>query len=367
MSRLICSPATLPRSVGFWLTLLYPLREAEAAASGTGQTGLGWWSRSLWHPAGLEVHAPVLLACLYCSGPRLRHDAQGGMDRGVAGSLACSGRSAGRAAGPDSFSVGRRARATLRRRRAHGHTARSRRVERLFLGCGDVGCGLRVERRRRRGRDARLARAHGRGLALERVTPRACRSRGRLLHLQRTRGGGLRAPRGRRPAASRSSTSTRTSAAARGAWSNAGPKSGRWTWPSLAGSMPTTRPASNASPSTWCASRTQYLAVVNARLEGLPLPLDVAIYNAGMDVHEDCRTGGRAGFDAAVLPPASDSSSSGRAARVCQSRSCSPAGTRAPACRQDRLVALHRMTIETAAGVCRGDAAERAGLGSLGR
>ncbi len=107
---------------------------------------------------------------------------------------------------------------------------------------------------------------------------------------------------------------------------------------------------------------TQYLDVVNARLERLPLPLDVAIYNAGMDVHEDCRTGGRTGFDAALLRARE------RLVFEWARRTGVPiafvlaGGYTGPGMSADRLVALHRMTIETATEVC----GREGGLGSLG-
>jgi len=95
----------------------------------------------------------------------------------------------------------------------------------------------------------------------------------------------------------------------------------------------------------------EYLGLVRARLERLPARFDVALYNAGMDPHEDCPTGGHAGFDAALL--------GAREQLVFEwaRRSGVPiafvlaGGYTGGEMSKARLVGLHRLTIEAAARV----------------
>ena len=96
----------------------------------------------------------------------------------------------------------------------------------------------------------------------------------------------------------------------------------------------------------------QYLAVVRARLEGLPLPFDVALYNAGVDVHEDCRTGGLAGFDAALLAAREQLVFDWARRSGVPTAFVLAGGYTGGDMSEERLVGLHRITIEAAAGVC---------------
>jgi acetoin utilization deacetylase AcuC-like enzyme len=95
----------------------------------------------------------------------------------------------------------------------------------------------------------------------------------------------------------------------------------------------------------------EYLDLVSARLERLPVSFDLALYNAGMDPHEDCVTGGHAGFDAALLGAREQ-----LVFEWCR-RSGVPiafvlaGGYTGGEMSNERLVALHRLTIEAAARV----------------
>ena len=95
---------------------------------------------------------------------------------------------------------------------------------------------------------------------------------------------------------------------------------------------------------------SRYLDVVSARLEGLPRDMDVAIYNAGMDVHEDCRTGGCGGFDDAVLTAREQLVFAWARWRDVPIAFVLAGGYTGGRLTEDRLVHLHRMTIDAAAG-----------------
>ena len=92
-----------------------------------------------------------------------------------------------------------------------------------------------------------------------------------------------------------------------------------------------------------------YLDLVRARLDALPDGLDVAIYNAGMDVHEECRTGGRAGFDDGLLAARERLVFDWGRQRDVPIAFVLAGGYTGGDMTRDRLVGLHRITIETAA------------------
>jgi acetoin utilization deacetylase AcuC-like enzyme len=92
-----------------------------------------------------------------------------------------------------------------------------------------------------------------------------------------------------------------------------------------------------------------YLGLVRTRLDALPDHPDVAIYNAGMDVHEDCRTGGRAGFDDALLASREQLLFDWGRQRGVPIAFVLAGGYTGGDMTQDRLVGLHRITVETAA------------------
>jgi acetoin utilization deacetylase AcuC-like enzyme len=91
-----------------------------------------------------------------------------------------------------------------------------------------------------------------------------------------------------------------------------------------------------------------YLEVIESRLNELDIKPDLCIYNAGMDADERCEVGGLPGIDAAILKK--------REAIVfdwAKSRGVSIAfvlagGYSGTTLSQDELVALHRLTIESA-------------------
>ena len=74
----------------------------------------------------------------------------------------------------------------------------------------------------------------------------------------------------------------------------------------------------------------------------------MAIYNAGVDVHQDCRTGGRAGFDDDLIQARERLVFDwGRSAGI-PIAFVLAGGYTGGEMTQDRLVNLHRITIETA-------------------
>ena len=94
---------------------------------------------------------------------------------------------------------------------------------------------------------------------------------------------------------------------------------------------------------------SMYLSIVRARLEALTADFDVAIYNAGMDVHQDCRTGGQAGFDDDLVQLRERLVFEWGCRRGIPIAFVLAGGYTGGAMTQDRLVGLHRITIETAA------------------
>ena len=92
-----------------------------------------------------------------------------------------------------------------------------------------------------------------------------------------------------------------------------------------------------------------YLSVVRARLDALPGDLDVAIYNAGVDVHQDCRTGGQAGFGDDLIQARERLVFEWGCRRGVPIAFVLAGGYTGGEMTQDRLVTLHRITIETAA------------------
>ena len=97
------------------------------------------------------------------------------------------------------------------------------------------------------------------------------------------------------------------------------------------------------------AEASVYLSVVRRRLDALPDDFDLAIYNAGVDVHEDCRTGGRAGFGDDLIQARERLVFEWGHARGVPIAFVLAGGYTGGAMTQDRLVTLHRITIETAA------------------
>jgi acetoin utilization deacetylase AcuC-like enzyme len=93
---------------------------------------------------------------------------------------------------------------------------------------------------------------------------------------------------------------------------------------------------------------SRYLIVVATRLDALPGDLDVAIYNAGMDVHEDCRTGGCAGLGDDLITAREQLIFQWGRTRGVPIAFVLAGGYTGGAMTQDRLVGLHRITIETA-------------------
>ncbi len=102
----------------------------------------------------------------------------------------------------------------------------------------------------------------------------------------------------------------------------------------------------------YVSSPPEYLATVERCLAELDCKaLDLCLYNAGMDPHEDCAIGGRPGITGEVLAT--------REAMVfewCRQRSLPIAfahagGYVSPGFNQDTLVSLHRLTIRSA-GAC---------------
>jgi acetoin utilization deacetylase AcuC-like enzyme len=94
---------------------------------------------------------------------------------------------------------------------------------------------------------------------------------------------------------------------------------------------------------------SRYLDLVSARLEALPLDMEVAVYNAGMDVHEDCLTGGRDGFDDALLTARERLVFGWARRRALPIAFVLAGGYTGGRLTEDRLVNLHRMTIDAAA------------------
>jgi acetoin utilization deacetylase AcuC-like enzyme len=92
-----------------------------------------------------------------------------------------------------------------------------------------------------------------------------------------------------------------------------------------------------------------YLDVVRARLESLP-DVEVAIYNAGVDVHEDCRTGGSAGIDDALLAARERLVFEWARRRALPIAFVLAGGYTGGTMSRNRLVDLHRITIDAAAG-----------------
>ena len=91
-----------------------------------------------------------------------------------------------------------------------------------------------------------------------------------------------------------------------------------------------------------------YLAVIEARLNELDIKPDLCIYNAGMDPDERCEVGGLPGIDAAMLKKREDLVFDWAKSRSIPIAFVLAGGYSGKILSQDELVALHRLTIESA-------------------
>ena len=92
-----------------------------------------------------------------------------------------------------------------------------------------------------------------------------------------------------------------------------------------------------------------YLPTIERRLEALGSErFDLCLYNAGMDPHQDCRVGGLAGIDAAVLARRENLVFSWCRERKLPIAFVLAGGYLGPGLDQDGLVALHRLTLTAA-------------------
>lgn len=93
-----------------------------------------------------------------------------------------------------------------------------------------------------------------------------------------------------------------------------------------------------------------YLEAMYDALDWIP-EVDVAIYNAGMDPHEDCVIGGRDGIDAKMLQDREKLVYDWAAERQVPVAFTLAGGYLSYNLKQDQLVDLHRLTVKAAAGV----------------
>ena len=92
-----------------------------------------------------------------------------------------------------------------------------------------------------------------------------------------------------------------------------------------------------------------YLPTIRRRLEALgDERFDLCLYNAGMDPHEQCRVGGLAGIDESVIVRREDLVFSWCRNRKLPIAFVLAGGYIGPGLDQDRLVALHRITLTAA-------------------
>lgn len=91
-----------------------------------------------------------------------------------------------------------------------------------------------------------------------------------------------------------------------------------------------------------------YLPKIESRLDELELKPDLCIYNAGMDPDERCEVGGLPGIDASILKQREKLVFDWAKSRGVPIAFVLAGGYSGKALTQDELVALHRMTIESA-------------------
>jgi acetoin utilization deacetylase AcuC-like enzyme len=94
----------------------------------------------------------------------------------------------------------------------------------------------------------------------------------------------------------------------------------------------------------------QYLPTLRARLSMLDaLPFDVCLYNAGMDLHEECALGGLPGVTTELLAEREQMVFRWAAERCVPVAFVLAGGYTGPRLPRRQLVALHRLTVEAAA------------------
>lgn len=91
-----------------------------------------------------------------------------------------------------------------------------------------------------------------------------------------------------------------------------------------------------------------YLEVIESRLNELDIKPDLCIYNAGMDADERCEVGGLPGIDAAILKKREAIVFDWAKSRGVPIAFVLAGGYSGTTLSQDELVALHRLTIESA-------------------
>jgi acetoin utilization deacetylase AcuC-like enzyme len=91
-----------------------------------------------------------------------------------------------------------------------------------------------------------------------------------------------------------------------------------------------------------------YLEVIESRLNELDIKPDLCIYNAGMDADERCEVGGLPGIDAAMLKKREAIVFGWAKSRGVPIAFVLAGGYSGTTLSQDELVALHRLTIESA-------------------
>jgi acetoin utilization deacetylase AcuC-like enzyme len=91
-----------------------------------------------------------------------------------------------------------------------------------------------------------------------------------------------------------------------------------------------------------------YLEVIESRLNELDIKPDLCIYNAGMDADERCEVGGLPGIDAAMLKKREAIVFDWAKSRGVPIAFVLAGGYSGTTLSQDELVALHRLTIESA-------------------
>lgn len=93
-----------------------------------------------------------------------------------------------------------------------------------------------------------------------------------------------------------------------------------------------------------------YLPMIERRLDDLgPDPIDLVIYNAGMDPHEDCAVGGLRGIDAATIAGREEMVFAWAAARGIPVAFVLAGGYAGTSLTRDALARLHLLTVEAAA------------------